>query len=68
MPRKNKSPKHVPFQFAQGSGDKRRFATKKQAEQAAEDQMLLKPDLLLYVYQDIDGGWYLTRKTSLKQK
>lgn len=64
MPRKNKSPKHTPFVFAKNSHTKRRFANKKQAEHAAEEQMLLKPDLVLHVYQDIDGGWYLTRTRS----
>ena len=62
MPRRNKSPKHVPFRPALPNQNKTRFATKRQAEAAAEHQMLLKPDLELFVYQDIDGGWYLTRK------
>lgn len=62
MPRKNKSPKHVPFRFARSPVAKRRFPTHAAAQKAADEQMLLKPDLVLYVYQDIDGGWYLTRK------
>jgi hypothetical protein len=45
---------------------KRRFATKKLAEAAAEYQMLLKPELDLDVYVCGQcGGWHLTRITSL---
>lgn len=62
MPRKNNIIPHAPYQAPKKPGGKRRFATKQQAEQAAEEQMLLKPDLTLYVYKEIDSGWYLTRK------
>lgn len=63
MPRHNKNIKHVPFQFENKEQGKTRYATKRQAEEAAERQMLLKPDLELYVYKsDTDGGWYLTRR------
>lgn len=66
MGRKNKTPQHTPFQFPNRESGKVRYPTKRQAEEAAEYQMLLKPDLELYVYKsDLDGGWYLTRtKTS----
>ncbi|NLA42584.1 hypothetical protein GX865_00270 [Candidatus Saccharibacteria bacterium] len=62
MPRKNKTPKHKPYRYAHQTKHKTRFQTKKQAEEAASRQMLLNPSLNLFVYRDIDGGWYLTRK------
>lgn len=62
MPRKNNIIPHTPYRRSQPQTNKRRFATKQQAEQAAEEQMLLKPELALHTYRDIDGGWYLTRK------
>lgn len=63
MPRRNKQQKHVPFQFVDATAGKKRFGTERQAQDAADYQMLLKPDLELYVYKsDLDGGWYLTRK------
>lgn len=63
MPRKNKVVKHTPFHFTNPEVGKTRYATKQQAEKAADYQMLLKPGLELYVYKsDLDGGWYLTRK------
>lgn len=62
MPRKNNTPKHAPLVTRMPSHPKRRFTTRRQAEDAAEIQMLLQPRLELYVYQDIDRGWYLTRK------
>lgn len=66
MPRRNKNPKHSPFQFVNREAGKTRYATKRQAEEAAEYQMLLNPDLELHVYKsDLDGGWYLTRKAPL---
>ena len=67
MPRKNKTPQHIPFEFVNREAGKKRFATKREAERAAEYQMLLKPGLELFVYKsDIDGGWYLTRSQSTK--
>lgn len=66
MPRRNKTQKHTPFQLVNKEAGKKRYFTKREAEAAAEYQMLLKPDLELYVYKsDIDGGWYLTRKAPL---
>lgn len=43
---------------------KRRYPTQRKAQETADYQMLLNPDLTLKVYQDIDGGWYLTRDKS----
>lgn len=62
MPRKNNTKPHDYYQQPANDASKRRFATKRQAEAAAEEQMLLKPELELYVYKGLDGGWYLTRK------
>jgi hypothetical protein len=63
MPRKNKTPKHVPYSSAYSEQSKTRYATKKDAEAAAEHRMLLHIGLTLYVYQSIaDRGWYLTSK------
>lgn len=64
MPRKNKNKPHEYYIVAHTDSNKRRFATRRQAEEAANEQMLLKPDLQLYVYKGLDGGWYLTRKES----
>lgn len=65
MPRRNKHIKHTPFQLPNKEAGKTRYATKREAEKAAEYQMLLKSDLELYVYKsELDGGWYLTRKAS----
>lgn len=62
MPRKNRTQKHQPYQPQSNPQPKTRFRTKREAEAVAERQMLIKPGLELFVYQDIDGGWYLTRK------
>jgi hypothetical protein len=62
MPRKNNIKPHVPYAASSSETGKRRFASKRQAEEVATEQMLLKPELTLYVYKGIDGGWYLTRK------
>ncbi|OGL23262.1 hypothetical protein A2791_00180 [Candidatus Saccharibacteria bacterium RIFCSPHIGHO2_01_FULL_46_30] len=63
MPRKNNHVKHTPLQFVDREAGKKRFATKREAENAAEYQMLLKADLELFVYKsELNGGWYLTRK------
>lgn len=65
MPRRNKNVKHTPYNFVNREAGKTRFATKREAEKAAEHQMLIKPDLELFVYKsDVDGGWYLTRNQS----
>ncbi len=63
MPRKNHSTPHQYYQPPRHEAGKRRFATKHQAEQAATEQMLLKPELELFVYKGLDGGWYLTRQS-----
>ena len=66
MPRKNKSVKHTPFQPVNHEAHKKRFATKREAEHAAEYRMLVNPQVDLYVYRsDKDGGWYLTSQAPL---
>lgn len=62
MARKNRVAKHTPYHFTNNEAGKTRYATKQEAEQAAEYQMLLKPELNLRAYKAIDGGWYLTRQ------
>lgn len=62
MPRKNKAVPHTPLSDPRGESGKTRYGTKRQAESAAEYQMLLKPELTLRAYRALDGGWYLTRK------
>ncbi len=67
MPRRNNNTKHTHYQPVNREVGKKRFPTKRQAEDAAEHQMLLSPDLELFVYKsDLDGGWYLTRKPSIQ--
>lgn len=60
MPRKNRSPKHIPYIRSVKTQAKRRFLTRMAAQKAADERMLLHPELELSCYQDIDGGWYLT--------
>jgi len=68
MPRQNNTPKHQPFRFASNCEQKRRFGTEKEAQDAAEYQMLLKPNLELSTYKcDLCGGWHLTRSQSRNQ-
>jgi hypothetical protein len=63
MPRRNsKPPKHLPFNPPNNERAKTRYKNKKDAEKAAELQMLIVPGLELSVYQGLDLGWYLTRK------
>lgn len=62
MPRKNHSKPHEYYQAPQPEKGKRRFATERQAQQAADERMLLHPELQLYAYKGLDGGWYLTSK------
>ncbi len=64
MPRKNNYPKQTRTEYTKKTPPKRRFPTKKAAENAAELGMLENQNLVLSVYRDIDGGWYLTSKLS----
>lgn len=66
MPRRNQNIPHKTYKASTASKQKRRFATRKQAEEAAEYSMLLNPNLELYVYREINGGWYLTSRSPNK--
>ena len=44
------------------SSKKKRYPSKLEAERAAEYLMALDFSLELKVYQDLDGGWYLTKQ------
>jgi len=52
----------------QTCGEKRRYATKTEAERVAEEQQLLNPSLRLRVYKCVVPGchgWHLTRQIVL---
>ena len=63
MPRKNhkRKAKLTPYEFKKPTS-KRRYGSHAEAQKVADYQMALDLNLELFVYQDIDGGWYLTRK------
>lgn len=64
MPRRNSKPvKQIRYQPVNNDKAKVRYPNKLAAERAAEERMLLHPNLELTVYQGLDRGWYLTRKT-----
>jgi len=61
MPRRNHTKPHQPFQFVNNCNAKRRFASKLQAETAANEQMLTNDGLKLAIYKcELCGGWHLT--------
>jgi hypothetical protein len=65
MPRRNQTPPHQQFQFVSNCKQKKRFANERQAQEAADYQMLLRPDMTLSVYRcELCGGWHLTRRAS----
>ena len=67
MPRRNSKPiKHVPFSLPDNDKAKVRYPSRQAAKKAAEERMLLLPQLELTVYQGTDGGWYLTRNTKIQ--
>jgi len=64
MPRHNKSIKHVQ-PITKTCSPKRQFITEKLANEAAEYQMLIKPNLELFTYKcNLCQKWHLTRKTN----
>jgi hypothetical protein len=64
MPRRNNTQPHSHFRFTNGCDQKRRFVREKEALDAAEYQMLIKPTLDLSVYKcELCGGWHLTRQS-----
>ncbi len=64
MPRKNnkKKVRFERFEMQLSSSKKKRYVSKLEAERAAEYLMALDLSLELKVYQDLDGGWYLTKQ------
>lgn len=63
MPRKNNNDKAKFVRYeSKISSAKKRYPNKREAEEAANYQMALDLGLELFVYQDIDGGWYLTKR------
>jgi hypothetical protein len=55
------------LQSPQICGEKRRYASKTEAEKVAEEQELLNPGLHLRVYKCVAGcgGWHLTRRSDV---
>ncbi len=47
--------------YSMPSKTKKRYSSKAQAWQQAQDLMSLNHNIKLKVYQDIDLGWYLTQ-------
>ena len=64
MPRKNNKQKvkFARFEMRLSSLKKKRYTSKLEAEKAADYLMTMDFSLELKVYQDLDGGWYLTKK------
>lgn len=64
MPRKNNNQKvkFERFEMQLSSSKKKRYASKFEAKKAADYLMAIDFSLELKVYQDLDGGWYLTKK------
>ena len=64
MPRKNNKQKvkFERFEIQLSSSKKKRYTSKSEAEKAADYLMTMNFSLELKVYQDLDGGWYLTKK------
>lgn len=62
MPRRNKTPKHVPFKPTSHSQAKTRYATRADAERAIAHLQRYNLELSLRTYQSpTNGGWYLTK-------
>lgn len=64
MPRKNNKQKvkFERFEMQLSNSKKKRYASKFEAKKAANYLMTMDISLELKVYQDLDGGWYLTKK------
>lgn len=63
MPRKNNTPKHTVYAPASHEQSKTRYSNERTAQHAADEAMLLRPEVALSVYRGIDGGWYLTSRS-----
>ena len=66
MPRRNKTQPHIRMQTtAPSEAIKNKYPSKQAAEQAARRAEQYNLDLTLNAYQsNIDGAWYLTKKSS----
>lgn len=64
MPRKNNKQKvkFERFEMPLSNSKKKRYSSKFEAKNAANYLMSLDFSLELKVYQDLDGGWYLTKQ------
>jgi len=62
MPRKNNTPKHLPFQPRSATAPlKKRFVSKQAALRAMTELQKYYLDFRVTVYQSpVDGGWYFT--------
>lgn len=63
MPRKNNKsrPKFQRFEMNAPHSHKKRYPNQREAQKAVE-YLSLTRGVELEIYQDIDGGWYLTSK------
>jgi len=70
MPRKNRTPKHIPYQNNSARApQKKRFVSRQAAQNAIKELQKYHLDLELDIYQSpADGGWYLTSHRSSVQK
>ena len=66
MPRKNRTQPHSRYQHKSAHApDKKRYASKQAVERAIRELQKYHLDLELSYYQSpVDGGWYLTSRTS----
>ena len=64
MPRKNKTPKHQPYQPRTAVAPlKKRFSSRQAALLAIKEVEKYHLDIALDIYQSpVDGGWYLTSR------
>lgn len=62
MPRRNNTPKHIPYEPKTAAAPlKKRFPSRQAALQAIKELQKYNLDLELSTYQSpVDGGWYLT--------
>lgn len=70
MPRRNRTPKHTPYQNKSARApQKKRFVSRQAALNAIKELQKYHLDLKLDIYQSpADGGWYLTSRTSSADK
>lgn len=65
MPRRNKTPPHIPFKAKSGHSGKQRFASKSTIEALIKEKQRENPDLTLHAYRCPEcSGWHLTSRPS----